>query len=75
MTMFEMRMKIEFKELPLWQNVQSVPGVYSTMPFALEWAEEGFIKQIPVKENQRRVVGQYSNPAYNFITTPPGSSA
>lgn len=73
--MSEMRMKIEFEELPFWQNVQSAPGAYSTMPFALEWSEEGFIKQMPVQDNQKRVVGQYVDPEYKFITTPPGSSA
>ena len=73
--MSEMRMKIEFEELPFWQNVQFVPGAYSTMPFALEWSAEGFIKQMSVQGNQRRVVRQYANPEYNFITTPPGSSA
>lgn len=71
----DMRMKIEFAELPFWQNVQSVPGMYSTMPFALEFSEEGFVKQMPVEDNQRRVIGQYSDPTYKFITTPPGSSA
>lgn len=71
----DMRLKIEFAELPFWQNVQSAHGMYSTMPFALEFSEEGFIKQMPVEDNQRRVVGQYSDPKYKFITTPPGSSA
>ncbi len=67
-------LKLSFDKLPVWRNVQNIPGRLELMEFDLGWDEKGFIRQTTPPDVQERICRMYADEKYNFITQPPGSS-
>lgn len=67
--------EIHFGELPLWKGVLDKPTEPELYPFSLGWDERGYIFQTTPKHIQQKIIKEYSNNDYSFITTPPGKSS
>lgn len=61
--------------LPLWRGPQEAPGVDRAFPFQLGWDRHGYIRQTTPRSVRDEVIAEYANPAYRYMTTPPGGSA
>lgn len=60
-------------ELPLWKGVQAAPA-FEALPFALR-VDRGIIRLDSSLVDTARIVSQYADPEYAFISTPPGCSS
>lgn len=61
--------------LPFWQGVQSEPNRFPSFPLNLRVHADGYVAQSEIDGNMAAVIANYSNPEYNFITPPPGTSS
>lgn len=68
------KFKFSFDKLPVWKNVQDVPGGLEFMEFSLGWDERGYVRQTTPSDVQERICRIYADEKYNFITQPPGAS-
>lgn len=61
--------------LPLWRGPQTAPGINTAFPFELGWDRHGYIRQTTPRSVRDDVIAEYADPAYQYMTTPPGGSA
>jgi SAM-dependent methyltransferase len=66
---------ISFKRLPIWKNVQDLPGITDYADFSLGWNPHGFIHQTTSELALKKVHDFYAKDGYSFITQPPGASS
>lgn len=67
--------QLRFDALPLWQGVQTKPGIRQVFPLWLGWDPIGFIRQVTPGPVRNKVIRAYAADDYQFITRPPGGSA
>lgn len=65
---------VNFESLPLWGGCVSNPGKYASLGFSVVADASGLMYQPLNKELERRVILNYSQDDYGFITQPPGHS-
>lgn len=68
-------LQLRFEALPLWQGVQTEPGIRQVLPVWLGWHSIGFIRQVAPDAVRNQVTRAYATEDYRFITKPPGDSA
>ena len=63
---------ISFVALPVWRGVQISPR-FTTTPFSISSKKE-IIRQSSPRNLLKKIISEYSDERYEFITSPPGSS-
>lgn len=66
---------LSWSRLPFWQGVQSDLNQFPSFPLNLRVHADGYVAQSEIDGNMAAVIANYSNPEYNFITPPPGTSS
>lgn len=66
--------RMTINPMPLWEGIQSRPGVRFEYPFSLAVEGGALIRQTTEKEIIDKVVQAYQAKSYTFITAPPGAS-
>ena len=66
--------RMTINSMPLWEGVQSRPGIRFEHPFSLAVEGGVLIQQVTEKEIIDKVVQAYQSESYTFITAPPGAS-
>jgi len=65
---------LEIESLPFWQGAQTKAGNVQVLPFQMVWDERGFLRQEIDQDVMAKVVNQYAEADYGFITALPGLS-
>ena len=60
--------------LPFWQGLQDKAGTPRHYPLNLTVQPGGFVAQTDAGSTMAEIVANYGDPAYGFITPPPGTS-